>query len=90
MSYITIDNLNSIMAEMTDFCNAACPMCNRYDWDLKLVKGVTNQHHTTLEFVKERLGNKVIANLKSWSCQGTYGDASMNPETVDIFEHLKK
>jgi len=78
------------MAEMTDFCNAACPMCNRYDWDLKLVKGVTNQHHTTLEFVKERLGNKVIANLKSWFCQGTYGDASMNPETVDIFEHLKK
>ena len=41
------------MAEMSDYCNAACPMCNRYDWDLNLVKGVTNQNHTTLEFVKE-------------------------------------
>jgi hypothetical protein len=44
MSFITIDNLNSIMAEMTDYCNAACPMCNRYDWNLNLnlIKGVTD------------------------------------------------
>ena len=42
MSYITTDNLTNIMAEMTDYCNAACPMCNRFDWDLKLLKGVTN------------------------------------------------
>jgi hypothetical protein len=33
MSYITTDNLTNIMAEMTDYCNAACPMCNRFDWD---------------------------------------------------------
>lgn len=90
MSFITTHNLTSIMAEMSDYCNAACPMCNRYDWDLDLVKGVTNRHHTTLQFVKERIGNEIISRLKSWICQGTYGDASMNPETVDIFEYLKK
>ena len=78
------------MAEMTDYCNAACPMCNRFDWDLNLIKGVTNAHHTTLEFVKQRIGDEIISRLKGWECQGTYGDASMNPETVDIFKYLRE
>ena len=90
MSYITTDNLTNIMAEMTDYCNAACPMCNRFDWDLKLLKGVTNAHHTTLEFVKQRIGDEIISRLKQWTCQGTYGDAVMNPETLEIFKYLKE
>lgn len=90
MSYITTHNLTNIMAEMTDYCNAACPMCNRFDWDLNLVKGVTNAHHTTLEFVKQRIGDEIISRLKGWTCQGTYGDAVMNPETLEIFKYLKE
>ena len=90
MSYITTDNLTNIMAEMTDYCNAACPMCNRFDWDLNLIKGVTNAHHTTLEFVKQRIGDEIISRLKGWACQGTYGDAVMNPETLEIFKYLKE
>ena len=90
MSYITTDNLTNIMAEMTDYCNAACPMCNRFDWDLNLIKGVTNAHHTTLEFVKQRIGDEIISRLKGWICQGTYGDAVMNPETLEIFKYLKE
>ena len=78
------------MAEMTDYCNAACPMCNRFDWDLNLIKGVTNAHHTTLEFVKQRIGDEIISRLKGWTCQGTYGDAVMNPETLEIFKYLKE
>ena len=89
MAYITTDNLTHIMAEMTDYCNAACPMCNRYDWDLNLVKGVTNKHHTTLKFIKENIGDGIISRLKVWTCQGTYGDASSNPEASDIFKYLK-
>jgi len=90
MSYITTDNLTHIMAEMSDYCNAACPMCNRYDWDLNLVNGITNKHHTTLEFVKLKIGDKIISKLERWLCQGTYGDALMNPETIDIFKYLKE
>ena len=41
MGFITIDNLNSINAELSNYCNAACPMCSRYDWDLNLVKDKT-------------------------------------------------
>jgi len=90
MSFITTDNLTHIMAEMTDYCNAACPMCNRYDWNLDLVKGVTNSNHTTLDFVKRRIGERIIEKLMAWTCQGTYGDACMNPETIKIFEYLRQ
>ena len=90
MPYITTNNLTHIMAEMTDHCNAACPMCNRFDWNLNLVKGITNSHHTTLEFIKKRIGSDVISRLRGWICQGTYGDASMNPETIDIFKYLRE
>ena len=39
MSYITVDNLNVINAEMTNWCNAACPRCARFTWnELKLRK----------------------------------------------------
>ena len=55
MAYITTDNLTVIMAEMTDYCNAACPLCQRYDWNLNLSETV-NKNHTTLQFVKERIG----------------------------------
>ena len=89
MTFITTDNLTHIMAEMTDYCNAACPMCNRFDWNLNLVKGVTNKHHTTLQFIKDKIGDDIISRLKVWTCQGTYGDASINPESLDIFRYLK-
>lgn len=89
MTFITTDNLTHIMAEMTDYCNAACPMCNRFDWNLNLVKGVTNRHHTTLQFIKDKIGDDILSRLKVWTCQGTYGDASMNPESLDIFRYLK-
>ena len=29
MAFITIENLNKINFELTDYCNAACPMCFR-------------------------------------------------------------
>ena len=76
MAFITTDNLTHIMAEMTDFCNAACPMCNRFDWNLNLIKDVTNTNHTTLDFVKQRIGDDIISRLQCWTCQGTYGDAT--------------
>ena len=89
MSYITADNLNVINAEMTNWCNAGCPMCQRFDWDLNLVKGVTNTKHTTLKLIKEKIGPKIISQLKGFFSNGIVGDAIMNPECLEIFEYVK-
>ena len=50
-SYINVGNLKSINAELTNYCNAACPMYPRFDFNLNLIKDITNNSHTTLEAI---------------------------------------
>ena len=65
MSYITVDNLNIINAEMTNWCNASCPRCGRFTWnELKLRKDRVNSTHTSLELIKNGLGPKIISQLE--------------------------
>ena len=88
-SYINIDNLNTINAELSNYCNSACPMCPRFDFDLNLIKSITNNAHTTLETIRDRIGAKVLANLKRFYSCGVLGDGAMNPECVEIYDHVK-
>lgn len=90
MSYITIDNLTTINAELSNYCNAACPMCNRYDWDLNLVKGKVNNSYTSLDVFKEKIGVKVVKQLRRLYSCGIYGDGATNPECLEIYEFLRK
>ena len=90
MSYITTENINAINAELSNYCNAACPMCARFDFDLNLRKDVTNNKHTSFELFKEKIGDKIIKNLWHFYSCGTYGDGSMNPEALEIFEYITK
>ena len=55
--YITIGNLNTINAELSNYCNSACPMCPRFDFDLNLIKDITNNSHTSLEIIREKIGS---------------------------------
>jgi len=89
MSYITIDNINSINAELTNYCNAACPMCARYFIDGVLNKERVNSQHTTLEFLKDKIGTKVISQLKNFTSCGNFGDGSMNPECLEIYQWIR-
>lgn len=89
MAFITIENLNKINFELTDYCNAACPMCSRHNWDGSLKKDIVNKNHTTLEFIKERVGVDVIRQLKHILSCGTYGDAIMNPQCFEIFDFFR-
>ena len=90
MSFITIENINAINAELSNYCNAACPMCARFDFNLKLRKDVTNDKHTSFELFKEKIGDNIVKNLWHFYSCGTYGDGSMNPEALQIFEYITK
>ena len=89
MSYITIDNLNVINVELTDYCNAACPMCSRFKWDGSLYKEKVNSNHTSLSLIKDKISIKVIKQLKKFYSVGTFGDPLMNPECFQIYEWIK-
>ena len=88
-TYITVDNLNIINAELSNYCNAACPMCPRFDFDLNLIKDITNNSHTTLETIKNNIGPKILSQLNKFYSSGVLGDASMNPECLEIYEYVK-
>ena len=89
-SYINIGNLKTINAELTNYCNAACPMCPRFDFDLNLIKSITNNSHTTLETIKNGIGPKVLSQLKRFYSCGVLGDGSINPECLEIYEYVKR
>ena len=90
MPYITTDNINRINAELTNYCNAACPMCARYYIDGKLVADKVNNKHTTLEFLKEKIGLDVVRRLRHFTSCGNFGDGAMNPECVEIYRWLRE
>ena len=87
--YISVDNLNHINAELSNFCNSACPMCPRFDTNLNLIKDITNNSHTSLNEIKNKIGKKIIAQLQHFRSCGNLGDGSMNPECLQIYEYVK-
>jgi MoaA/NifB/PqqE/SkfB family radical SAM enzyme len=90
MSYITTDKITSINAELSNYCNAACPMCARYFIDGKLVKDKVNSSHTSLEFIKDKIGIDIIKQLKNFTSCGNFGDGAMNPECVEIYGWVRE
>jgi MoaA/NifB/PqqE/SkfB family radical SAM enzyme len=88
-NYITVDSINHINAELSNYCNAACPMCARFDAEQNLVKEITNNHHTTLDDIKNKIGDGVLKNLHIFRSCGNVGDGTMNPECEQIFEYVK-
>lgn len=88
-SYIQLDNLNVINAELSNYCNSACPMCPRFDFDLNLIKDITNNSHTTLDTIKNRIGSKLLSQLRLFYSCGVLGDGAMNPECIDIYDFVK-
>ena len=88
-SYINIGNLNTINAELSNYCNSACPMCPRFDFDLNLIKEITNNSHTSLEVIKNKIGRNVLSQIKRFYSCGVLGDGAMNPECVEIYDYVK-
>ena len=88
-SYITIDAINHINAELSNYCNAACPMCARFDHKQNLNKDITNNSHTTLNEIKYGIGERVIKNLRLFRSCGNLGDGTMNPECLEIYQFIR-
>ena len=84
-SYINIGNLKTINAELTNYCNAACPMCPRFDFDLNLIKDYTkiNINHTSLEDILEgeffnELANGIQGKKNAYRLQTCYHTCGVN------------
>ena len=88
-SYINVGNLTVINAELSNYCNAACPMCPRFDTNLNLVKDITNNSHTKLETIKNNIGPNILSQLDRFYSCGVVGEGTMNPEFLEIYQYIR-
>ena len=65
-------------------------MCARFDTSQNLIKSVTNNSHTTLDDIQNKIGPKVIKNLKTFRSCGNVGDGTMNPECAEIYRYVRR
>lgn len=78
-----LDEIQTLHIELTTGCQAACPMCDRTHRDLT----TTN---VTYEQFKEWFPKSFIKQLDMLIICGNYGDAVVNPHTIDIIRGVRK
>ena len=79
-----------IHVELTDKCNARCPLCPRTDHnDVSKTTSYVTDSEITFEQFKLILGNKVDT-LKSYNFCGNYGDPLSAKDFLKIVEYVAK
>jgi MoaA/NifB/PqqE/SkfB family radical SAM enzyme len=81
--------LHKIDSEITNRCNAGCPLCPRTG---TIGPGISEIVHKTglrdvgIDVIQNILDSKTAKNLKKWSYCGNYGDPFMHPKVYEISE----
>jgi len=74
--------------DITTYCNAKCPQCNRTNKDGLERNSFVPLFHWTLPEVKVAFPKEEMYYIHYLLISGTWGDAIMNPEVYDIADYL--
>ena len=85
----TLNQIRHVHLEISSRCNANCPLCPRSFFGYPHNNGFT-ERDLTLEDAQRIFQPEFIQRLDELYINGNFGDAVMNPETVDIIEYFKK
>jgi len=86
-----VEDIKSVHLEVTQRCNAACPMCDRNENG-----GAVNQHirgnlkELSLEDCKKMFPPEFIAQLNTMYMCGNLGDPIVAEDTLDIFRYFRE
>lgn len=83
-----VDQIRHVHLEISSRCNAACPLCPRNFYGYPFNDGYV-ERDLTLEEVKTIFKKEFLIQLNEIFINGNFGDAVMNPETVEIIEYFK-
>ena len=72
--------------EPTDVCQAACPLCAR-ETDSEFNK--CQQHHLTVEQIKQHFSEDTIRGLDKMFMCGNYGDPAAGRHTLEIYRYFR-
>jgi len=78
---------NSVLCELTTYCNAKCPQCSRTNHN-----GLTKNEYVKLKHINLNewidIYKKSYTQILSFHFSGQWGDVMMNPYVEDIFKHI--
>ena len=84
-----LENIKNVHLEMTEVCQASCPMCPRRHWD-----GSINPHLTmaelSLEDCKKIFPVEFVSKLKYLNMCGTFGDPAAAKDTLAVMRYLRE
>ena len=84
----TFDQIRHVHLEISSRCNANCPLCPRSFYGYPHNNGFT-ERDLTLADAQRIFQPDFIQQLDELYINGNFGDAVMNPETIDIIEYFQ-
>ena len=81
------NNIKVLHLEMSNFCNAKCPMCPR---ERPMNSKIINTKMLTLEKVKALFNEDFIKRLEIMYMCGNLGDPAAAQDTIEIFKYFRE
>lgn len=86
---IAYNDIRDVHLEISTLCNAACPLCPRNFRGYPYNDGYPELNFS-LASAEKIFTPEFLTQLNSILINGNYGDAVMNPDTVDIVSYFKQ
>lgn len=80
----------NINIELSDYCNAGCPLCARHKKGTSETKRFVNTSNMSLSQFKHRFDPTLIFNLNEFTICGNFGDPMMAHELPDILSYINE
>jgi MoaA/NifB/PqqE/SkfB family radical SAM enzyme len=84
-----IQVIRHVHLEISSLCNARCPLCPRNFYGFPYNDGYV-EHNMTLSEAHKIFAPDFLQQLREMDINGNFGDAVMNPDTVDIVRYFKQ
>lgn len=81
-------NVTDIHIELTDKCQASCPMCAR-NYSGGMERPFVGQHEITLEQFKSWFSPEFLKGIENFYACGNYGDPIIAKDCLDIFRYIR-
>jgi hypothetical protein len=88
MNFFNFSELTQIHVELTNACNAACPMCARFHANSTLVRPDLVIEQITIDKFKKYFPPEIIKKLQIVLFCGVHGDPGMAKDLYEICEYI--
>lgn len=87
-NFFNYEELSQLHIELTNACNAACPMCTRFHVNSPLIRPDLTIDQITIEKFKKYFPPEVLKKLEIVLFCGVHGDPGMAKDLYEICEYI--